>query len=45
MVIELVLIVIRLISAIVGLTAQAVRLATRIADLRKEASDKPKPGE
>ena len=44
MVIEIALAVIRLISAIVGLAAQAVRLAIRVADLRKDASDKPKPG-
>ena len=44
MVIEIALAAIRLISAIVGLAAQAVRLVVCIANLRKDASDKPKPG-
>jgi hypothetical protein len=36
---------IRLISAIVELAVQAVSLAIRIAELRRKASEKPKPGE
>ena len=45
MVIEVALVVMRLISAIVGLVTRVIQLAIRVAELREEVPDRPRPGE